>query len=60
MKPTASTLQQIKDIRISAEILKLMLEGKDLETAFNTVLGTNAYTNMASELYDELNKKQSK
>jgi hypothetical protein len=41
---------------ISARILTLVASGLDLETAFNAVLGPNAYANLASELYDQIRK----
>lgn len=49
--------QAIKNIRISAEILKLVLEGKDVRQAFDAVIGAGTYEKLASEMYDELRAK---
>lgn len=49
-----TTKQTIKNIRISAEILKLVLAGQDVRQAFNVVIGEGAYEKLAGDIYDEL------
>lgn len=49
--------QVIKNIRISAEILKLVRNGKDIRQAFDAVIGAGAYEKLAGEVYDELRTK---
>ena len=49
--------QVIKNISISAKILKLVREGKDIRQAFDAVIGSGAYEKLAGEVYDELRSK---
>ena len=49
-----TTEQTIKNIRISAEIIKLVLAGQDVRQAFDAVMGEGAYNKLAGDVHDEL------
>lgn len=49
--------EKIKAIQLSAAILKLVLEGKAVDQAFDAVIGEGAYKKMAGQIYDELRAK---
>ena len=49
-----TTEQTVKNIRMSAEILKLVLEGQDVRQAFDAVMGEGAYNKLAGDVHDEL------
>ena len=55
-----TTEQTIKNIRISAEIIKLVLAGQDVRQAFDAVIGEGAYEKLAGDVYNELSARSAK